>query len=92
MNELTPQTKASLDAEKAAYDSLILLGEAKEKSDNDAYRIAYDSYMRAIRDMDVASFDANIVDDYGNVMKQAGQFGESSSSKRAWDHKLPEDG
>jgi len=85
MNKLSP-------ACKAAHDALTLLGKARDEGNKDAYNLAYDSYMRALRDMDIESFDADVVDDYGNVMKSSGKFGHSSSSKRAWEHVLPEDG
>ena len=78
-------------AEKLAHEALTLLGEAEERGDKEAYSIAYDSYMRAIRAMDLNEFDKNVIDSYGNVMKPAGEFGKSFSSKRAWDHALPED-
>ena len=79
-------------AEKQAHEALTLLGEARDNGDSESYKIAYDSFIRAQRMIDIESFDDNIIDSYGNVMKPSGKFGNSFSSKRAWDHKLPEDG
>ena len=77
---------------QAAHDALTLLGEAEEANDADLYKLAYDSYMRAIRAADSEEFDKEIYDSYGNVMKPSGKFGKGGSSKRAWEHQLPEDG
>jgi len=76
---------------KAAHESLTLLGEAKAANDKDAYSTAYDSYMRALRGIDTAEFDAELVDSYGNVYKKSEEFTNIPDYERAWNHDLPED-
>lgn len=74
---------------QTAHDALIQLGEAYEANCDVRYKAAYDSYMRALRNIDVSEFDEELHDSYGNVMKKKGE--SSPSSARAWEHELPED-
>lgn len=82
MNTLPPQYQA-------AHDALTQLGEAKEANCDVRYKAAYDSYMRALRNIDIIEFDEELHDSYGKVMKKKNE--SSPSSARAWEHELPED-
>ena len=79
------------DGQKFAFKALTALGEAKASGDEQAYRQAYDNYVRGRRMMDIEDYDAVLVDDYGNVCKPANQSHNIDVVNDAWLHELPED-
>ena len=76
---------------KNAHAALKLWGEANEKGDEKIKALAYGNFIRAKRLIDIEEYDKEMYDDFGNLVKKAGQSHNFPDMDKAWMHELPED-